>query len=200
VIRASRLLSVFLCLRSYRQIPFKVKLCSVPPRGGVWGNVVPHRSQLPPSGGFLFGFGGGLVTGKLAKSLPDKPGEFAGHGHKGFVTMDPAGQQAHEAAVQAVLRLPTGFEDGGGLAFLSAGQFLANLRGHGVVLAALTRSLPLVSPCGLPTAVSPAASLAAGGQSGASGRGGSRIWSRAAGRRARQAVGTKGEARTCGSK
>ena len=80
-----------------------------------------------------------MVTGKLAKSLPDKPGEFAGHGHKGFVTMDPAGQQAHEAAVQAVLRLPTGFEDGGGLAFLSAGQFLANLRGHGVVLAAFNQ-------------------------------------------------------------
>ena len=77
-----------------------------------------------------------LVTGKIAKGLPDEPDQFAGHGDKSFVAMDAAGQQMHEATMETVLSRPADFEDVGGPSFLAAGEFLADFGRRGVVLAA----------------------------------------------------------------
>jgi len=84
----------------------------------------------------LFGIGLGLITGQIPKSFPDEPGEFTGHGDEGFVAMNPTSEEIHESPMKAILSGPTGLENAGGLAFLAAGERLADLGRPGVVLTA----------------------------------------------------------------
>ena len=100
----------------------------------------------------------GLVARQLSQGIPDEANELTGDGNQDFITVESPGGQFVKPAVETVLGLPASFQNRVGLAFLATGEFLADFRGIGVVLRTLTRSLPLVSPFGLPAAVSPAAS------------------------------------------
>lgn len=80
------------------------------------------------------GWGLGLVTGQIAKGLPNEADEFPGDGDEDFVAMESPGGQFVEPAVETVLGFPAGFEDQVRLAFLPPGQLFAHLRRLGVVL------------------------------------------------------------------
>ena len=71
-----------------------------------------------------------------AEQGPDEAAEFAGDGDLGFVAGQAPGQQATEAQVEAVLGFPAQGADFWWLAFLAAGEFLADLGRQDVVLGA----------------------------------------------------------------
>jgi len=77
-----------------------------------------------------------LVARQWPERLPDERRQFPGHGYEGAVAVHTASQERHEPEVEAVLCLPTGLDDSGRLALLTAGESLAHLRWGRVVLAA----------------------------------------------------------------
>ena len=84
------------------------------------------------------GAGGGLeVTGLGAEQRPDEAAEFAGDGYFSLVALQPSGEQPGKAQVQAVLGFPRKGAHLRRLAFLAAGQFLADFGRREVVLSTL---------------------------------------------------------------
>ena len=134
------------------------------------------------------------AAGRLgfAEDGPDEPAEFAGNGDDDFRSDDSAVHQLPGAAIQSVLCDPGDLAHALALAFLAAGEFLADFGRQAVMMGRMDSLAParlaLRAACGsLPRALPDS-----GGRSGTDERGRCRILSRAAGRRVRQAAGTAG--------